>query len=353
MSSVAAAAPGSSRQFLPPARVFINRPFDYLAIGGGLSLLVFAALASTGQLDAATPAAAWIPVLVLFSNSAHFAASSVRLYTKPGAFRLWPFVSMGLPLATLAVLGVALLWPERIGWHLQALYLTWSPFHYAAQAFGLACMYHYRSGGTLGDVDRRLVFGTCLLPFLFAFLDARDFGLAWLLPAQVRAAHPVLEETVRTAAMCVGLLVFAAPLLLAARFHANDARGLPAISWLIIFSNGIWWIVFRFYDAFVWATVFHGLQYLAIVTIFHVKDQTAQPGNRHGPAFHAVAFYAASLALGYLLFYVWPFAYRLAGFGLAESMLLCAAVINIHHFIVDRYIWRLRKDSNYRVVTGG
>jgi len=353
VSSMAAAAPDSSRQLLPPARVFVNRPFDYLAIGGGLSLLVFAALLLSGQLDVETPAAAWIPVLVLFSNSAHFAASSVRLYTKPGAFRLWPFVSMGLPLATLAVLGVGLLWPERIGWHLQALYLTWSPFHYAAQAFGLACMYHYRSGGTLSEADRRLVYATCLLPFLFAFLDARDFGLAWLLPAQFLAAHPMLKEGVRTLALCLGLLVFAAPLLLAARFHAGDGRGMPAISWLIIFSNGIWWIVFRFYDAFVWATVFHGLQYLAIVTIFHVKDQTGKPGNRRGPAFHAVAFYAASLGLGYLLFYVWPFAYTLAGFGLAESMLLCAAVINIHHFIVDRYIWRLRKDSNYRVVTGG
>ena len=26
------------------------------------------------------------------------------------------------------------------------------------------------------------------------------------------------------------------------------------------------------------------------------------------------------------------------------------AVINIHHFIVDAFIWRLRKDPNYKVV---
>jgi hypothetical protein len=75
-----------------------------------------------------------------------------------------------------------------------------------------------------------------------------------------------------------------------------------------------------------------------------------RPDNRIGPLGHASRFYAASFALGYLLFYVWPFAFLLAGFPLSESMLLCVAVINIHHFIVDRYIWRLRKDSNYRVV---
>jgi hypothetical protein len=28
------------------------------------------------------------------------------------------------------------------------------------------------------------------------------------------------------------------------------------------------------------------------------------------------------------------------------------AVINIHHFVVDAYIWRLRRDPNYRIVTG-
>jgi hypothetical protein len=27
------------------------------------------------------------------------------------------------------------------------------------------------------------------------------------------------------------------------------------------------------------------------------------------------------------------------------------AIINIHHFIVDAYIWRLRRDPNYAVVT--
>jgi len=27
------------------------------------------------------------------------------------------------------------------------------------------------------------------------------------------------------------------------------------------------------------------------------------------------------------------------------------AAINVHHFIVDAFIWRLRKDSNYAVVS--
>jgi hypothetical protein len=125
---------------------------------------------------------------------------------------------------------------------------------------------------------------------------------------------------------------------------------MPLISLLIVLTNGVWWIALDYLDAFVWATVFHGLQYLAIVIIFHVKDQVRKPGNRHGAAYHAAWFYGVSLALGYGLFYCWPQFYLLLGFGLAESMLLVIAVINIHHFIVDAYIWRLRKDKNFQNV---
>ena len=60
------------------------------------------------------------------------------------------------------------------------------------------------------------------------------------------------------------------------------------------------------------------------------------------------------VVLAYALFNCLPQAYVLAGFGLAESMLLVTAAINIHHFIVDAYIWRLgRSDTNRAVVDSG
>ena len=44
----------------------------------------------------------------------------------------------------------------------------------------------------------------------------------------------------------------------------------------------------------------------------------------------------------------------LAGFGPAESVLLVVAVINIHHFIVDAYIWKLTPGgTNRRVLQAG
>jgi hypothetical protein len=139
--------------------------------------------------------------------------------------------------------------------------------------------------------------------------------------------------------------------LLVWRVHRRSEVGFPLISLLVIASNGVWWIVLTYLDAFLWATVFHGLQYLAIVTIFHVRDHAGGPRGR-GWLGLTLRFYLACLVLGYALFNVWPYAYAMAGFELSQSVLLVAAAINVHHFVVDRYIWRLRRDPNYRIVVG-
>jgi len=40
----------------------------------------------------------------------------------------------------------------------------------------------------------------------------------------------------------------------------------------------------------------------------------------------------------------------LAGAGFSESLLMCIAVINLHHFVVDAYIWRLRVPQNQKAL---
>ena len=118
--------------------------------------------------------------------------------------------------------------------------------------------------------------------------------------------------------------------------------------------NGVWWIVFVYVEAFLWATVFHGIQYLAIVIVFHVRDRMTRPGNRHGRLYHALWFYGVSLALAFGLFNLLPMAYVFAGAGKVEAMLMVVAAINLHHFIVDGYIWRLKRgDRNRQIVDAG
>ena len=239
-----------------------------------------------------------------------------------------------------------------IGRHLQALYLTWSPFHYAAQTYGLSVMYAYRSRCALADLDKRLLRVTCLAPFLYSFVTSPGVGLEWIVPQSVFVASPELISVRQGLGLGLGLATFIAPLALYANL-ARAGKTLPLISLLIVISNGIWWIVLAYSNAFVWATVFHGIQYIGIILIFHVREQLARPDNSRGWLYHSARFYGLCLALGYGLFQVWPYAFRAVGFGWVESVLLVTATINIHHFIVDGFIWRLRRDPNYRVVTSG
>ncbi len=332
-------------------RTFVNPAFDYLFIGGGLSLVVTAVVAARGS-GALSALLGSSMVLVLFGgNLAHFAASTVRLYTRPGAFRDFRFLTMGLPVVTLAVLALAIRFADALGAHLMNLYYTWSPYHYAAQAYGLALMYAYRSGSNPGDGERVMLRAAGIAPFLYAFVKGPVAGLDWFVPASI-VSEPAFVEARLWLERTLGVLTLILP---AAVYVASLRRGvpLPLISLLVMVSNATWWTALFYLQAFAWATVFHGLQYMAIVAIFHVRERLQVPGNRRGWAFHAAAFYGACLGLAYFLFYVWPYAFVAAGFGMAESMLLIIAVVNIHHFIVDAYIWRLRRDPNYRIVTGG
>jgi hypothetical protein len=345
--SQVAPEPGPGPAIVRVGRAFVHPAFDLLVIGGGLSLLFTAALVWKFRPaidNVFTPSIAWV---ALVANQAHFAASTVRLYTKPGARRELRFLSLGFPLVTLAVLSYAVARPEGLGATLTALYLTWSPYHYAAQAYGLALMYSYRSGCALSLREKQVVRAACLAPFVVQFIAGRGFGLAWIL------AHtsPALDVPWLRAQAALWLTWVPVVLMVGLFAHMAIKRRvtLPLVSLCTVLSNAVWLLWLTSIDAFVYATVFHSIQYLAIVTIFHVKNQ--QQAGRGGWAFHAAGFYLRCVALGYLLFQLVPLGYFLFGFGLAESVLVVITIINLHHFIVDAYIWRLRQDSNYKLVT--
>ena len=345
--TVAAAPRPGTLPFFTTGRTFIHPLFDYAIIGGGLSLVVGAMLYAQGvTLGLGATALGWC---ILFSNGAHFAASTVRLYTRPGAVKTLPFLTLGLPVVGVAIVTAAIAVREPFGLFLFALYLLWSPYHYSAQAYGLSVMYAYRSGVGLGEVEKRLVWWTCLVPFAWTLLQPQS-GLGKLvIYAGVRATPP-LDAARWGASATLTVLTLVAPIALFVWLRARHGLVMPMVSVLVIYSNAVWWTLFTYLDAFVYVTIFHGLQYLAIVTIFHVKDKTRAVGSRHGATFHTATFYLVCVVLGYVLFNVWPDAYRWAGLNVGKSVLLVTAAVNIHHFIVDAYIWRLRRDPNYRNV---
>src|SRR5262249_48012326 len=118
--------------------------------------------------------------------------STVRLYTKPGAFDDFPILTLAFPLLTLALTSLFIVFAASLGRHVQALYLTWSPYHYAAQTFGLATMYAYRSGCALDRKEWWPLRAPCMPPLAHSLLSGAPLGsgLGWLLPYRTLVSDP-------------------------------------------------------------------------------------------------------------------------------------------------------------------
>jgi len=327
----------------PLGTTFVGPAFDYLLIGGILSWIAGGILFFGGVNFPDNDPFLWWAILV--SNWAHFAASTVRLYTKPDAVKTWPILTLAFPVLAVVAVTAALMLGDPAGRYLFALYLVWSPYHYSRQAYGISCMYAYRSGSVLDATAKKLILWACLVPFIWTLLH-QDGGMGLVLPRAFYSAFPMRPAVMQM----LTVLSLAGPAALFLWFRARRGGALPLISLVVIVSNAIWWTIFNYFNAFVWATVFHGLQYLALVSIFHVKDQARRAPNARGWFFHTATFYVTCLILGWVLFMRWPQTYWLFGFSIVQSGLLVTAIINIHHFVVDAFIWKLRRDPNYQTV---
>src|SRR5262249_42715126 len=170
---------------------------------------------------------------------------------------------------------------EPFGRYLFGIYLVWSPYHYSRHAYGLSVMYAYRSGSPLAPTVKGPICGVCLLPFFWTLLHP-DGGMGLFLPRGFSSAFPFRPAVMQGFAV----LSLAAPAALWLWGRSRRAAALPLISLVVIVSNAIWWTLFNYFNAFVWATVFHWLQYLAIVSIFHVKDHARRSTHAPGCFFH-------------------------------------------------------------------
>src|SRR5882672_705559 len=93
-------------------RFFVNPAFDYLLIGGGLSLFFGLGM---WAMNLHRTLGGWLATLIIVANGAHFAASTMRLYTRPGVVRALPFLTLAFPALAALVLTAAIALPEPAG----------------------------------------------------------------------------------------------------------------------------------------------------------------------------------------------------------------------------------------------
>ena len=220
-----------------------------------------------------------------------------------------PIHSMVYPLAFLLVVGAGIAWDEVLGRNLFYLYLTWSPYHYAAQSYGLLprCTAIARAANSMRRIrgcSGSSRWSRSLMPSCTRRLRA----LMWFVPEGWFAQHGNVGGRCATClnSSSVPSRLCRHPSRSSSRRVRGGRAGLPGISYLILLSNGVWWVAFQYTQAFGWATVAHSVQYLAIVLIFHVRETRGRhratcPCRRPR---RRLIFYAKCLALGYVLFHV-------------------------------------------------
>ena len=324
--------PESSWNF---GRTFLHPGVDLLFVAGVASL-PFVLIAS-GNPSFDVPAKLGIAAAILV-NYAHFAASTVRLYTRPGLAASIPGVAWLFPLAWIAISGVCLWQSDLLAQHFWNLYQTWSPYHYAAQTFGIAMMYSGRSGVVLSPTARRLFWWCCMLPFAWAFIvGSNGAGLAWFIDTAALAAHPVGGSVWNGVSAAIAIATFLVPAWL---FFAHG-RHIPIIAAALLLMNGLWWICLSYEGAWTWAAISHGIQYLLVVGLVDVKDHV--PAGEP-PLRRAVTFYAMCVLVGLLLFHGAP---ALIARGTDKPVgtiiqVVWASVV-LRHFIVDGFIWKRKR----------
>lgn len=325
---------------IPPPRwnvgnTFFHPAVDYLLVAGVASVpfVLIAAVDPAFNLPASLAMA-----MAILINYAHFSASTVRLYTRPGLARSIPGLAWAFPIAWIALTGLCLVYSDLLAKHFWNLYQTWSPYHYAAQTFGITMMYAGRSGVKLTGRSRWLLWGTCMLPFLWAFLvGSNAAGLAWFVDLTAVAADPTLGPLWRGAANVLAVATFAIP----AWFFLTEGRQLPLIAVALVVVNGMWWILLSYEGAWAWAAISHGVQYLIVVGLVDVADHVprGQPRFRR-----ALVFYVLTVLVGLLLFHGVP-ALILMGTSLEAATVINVvwAGVILHHFIVDGFIWKRKR----------
>ena len=328
------------------AAVWIYRPSLDLIVGCGawsvplLMLAYFSSAASTLTWSVV------FYILALFFNYPHYMATIYRAYHREEDFQKYRIFTVHITFLVALTVVLSHLWIRTLPW-IFTVYLTASPWHYSGQNYGLFMMFARRAGAQPTSAERRALYSAFLISYAILFLNFHTGA----------SADPLFVSLNIPAAISSR-----AQLVLAAAFVACSAFGLSRlvsqagfrrlIPSLTLFSTQCVWFLLptllslaeRFqvpqsrYSTGVLA-VMHSAQYLWITSYYAKREAVASEGRPWRP----LAYFTILVVGGIALFIPGPWLSSLVfHFDFTRSFLLFTALVNIHHFILDGAIWKLR-----------
>lgn len=333
-----------------------------LGCGLGYALVVVLLAAAGVAMDAVS---GFLPFVVLFTGIPHYGATLLRVFGDAEARRRWSGFTFAIGVVVVAILVASLRLP-RLGAAFITLYLSWSPFHYTRQNFGLVMMFLRKAGVAPSPGLRRLVHGSFLLSFLLVLVNihgaagaggsdplysaegAYRFSPLGIPAGPTNAALAVLALAWLgvTLASCLRLVRVASAEKLAPAFclFASQAAWFVAPVLLGRVFPGLYGEKGPTALAFIWVAIAHSIQYLWIAIHYARASGSVRP-TLGAAAHHLGAAILAGAALWFVPAYLFAPG-RLGALPFESGLgLLVAAAVNLHHFILDGVIWKLRDKS--------
>ena len=284
--------------------------------------------------------------LALLFNYPHYMATIYRAYHRSEDFHKYRIFTVHLTALLVLTLLLSHYWVRMLPW-IFTIYLTWSPWHYSGQNYGLFMMFARRAGADPQKAERRALYGAFIVSYLILFLgfhtgpSSDSLFISLNIPALVSR-----WEQIVLFALFIVLTVFG----FARLSRATGWRKLtPAVT---LFSSQFLWFLLPAaislikgidipqsrYSSGVLA-VMHSAQYLWITSYYARREATAEKASNWRP----LAYFAVLVVGGIALFVPGPWlASRIFHRDFTSSFLIFTALVNIHHFILDGAIWKLR-----------
>ncbi len=337
-------APSFARASAPP---WIYTPWLDLLVGcGGWSapLLLVALVANRAETQQWALA---FYFLALLFNYPHFMATVYRAYHTHEQFEKYRIFTLHVALLLILAGVLAHTVPAFLPW-LFTLYICWSPWHYTGQNFGLLMMFARRAGLAPELRERRALYAAFWASYVLLMLS---FHTGPSHDEMILSLGIPPDWALWPEAACgiffVGIGGWALARLVR---RGADWRAWAGPATLFI-SQFLWFVLpvglevtsglqvpqVRYSSGML--AVLHSTQYIWITSYYQRREARAE-----GRAdWHFSAYAATLVAGGIALFIPGPWIVSRAfhvDFG--ASFLTFTALVNIHHFILDGAVWKLR-----------
>jgi len=341
-----------------------------LLLGCGIAYyLIFVALSVAGPEFRAIYPLGLLPVVALALSVPHYGATLLRVYERTEDQQRYRFFAVFLT-ALIGALFVTGVYNSLVASLLITVYLTWSPWHYSGQNYGIGVMFLRRNGVDLPARSKRFLYWSFMLSFSLPIVEIHGVSGSSSL-----VDFSTMSRSVQFVPIGIGpgLQKFLFATLGSAYLLCSGAAiwgllrraplGVVAPTLVLMFTQSLWFVIptmtqhfglLQDFDslslshaeyAFFWIAIAHAVQYLWITTYFARKQGREQRASR---------FYFKALVAGAA---IWAAPGFLFGPGLLGNLpfdaglaALVAAVVNIHHFMLDGAIWKLRDGRIARVL---